>query len=908
MSAAPPARLTIAIQKSGRLADKSLELVSSAGLRVVKGANELLYRIENYPIDLLRVRDDDIPTFVADGVGDLQVVNYLSFDNQGVAPIVTATLDALDLDPLTPGIQVLEGSRVNVLPSITDDVQVRNVELIRGGQVVQNDVAFPFEMSAVLPTITANGSNQVTLQVRATDTGGNFGLSAPITVQLVPDTFGPTLVSSTVNEGGIFGRSFRSVTLTFSEAIDPASFTTTAVQLVDSNGIAKSADNIQFRTAGKQVQLTFAEQPVGAYTLRIDRIQVKDRAGNVMGTGFLDTHFTINQFSVEWIAPTGGNWNTAANWSTGIVPITTDDVFIGITSSPVVISSGTVNIQSLISNSALTLSGGTLILNGDSQINGAFVQSGGILGGAGKIILNGAAAITGGSMRDAGTTLLNGATTISGSGLVLDGGRILTNSNTVTWTAGTIELNNNVQAGAGTINNLVGATWVDSGTVAKTMRSAFGTTADNALALFNNAGTYTKSGTGTTSIGANVLDTNVLTVTSGILEFYALTNTHSAASTITVGAGATLTNTGSLQVLTGGTVNVAGTLSMNNGFAELSLAAAQVLNGSGTLLLANGTLTGTPTLTVNLTTTITFVSMQDAGTTLLNGATTISGSGLVLDGGRVLTNSNTVTWTAGTIELNNNVQAGAGTINNLVGATWVDSGTVAKTMRSAFGTTADNALALFNNAGTYTKSGTGTTGLDVQVLNGGTVSVQTGTVRFAGASVFTNAGAIAIKPGALVSVTGGYSQIATGSLSIEVGGLLTSQFGRLTATGAATLNGTLNVSLANGFTPVLNDRVRFMTHASRTGFFATTNGLDLGGGLAFQVEQTDPLDLELVTVAAAPASATAQSSGSNQDSALTPDGSLAYVQRSWVKSFVAETGGATGEEDEELLITLPTGV
>jgi ATP phosphoribosyltransferase len=67
-------RLRIAIQKSGRLADKSLELIEDAGLRVVKGANDLLYRVENAPIDLLRVRDDDIPTFVGDGVADLGIV------------------------------------------------------------------------------------------------------------------------------------------------------------------------------------------------------------------------------------------------------------------------------------------------------------------------------------------------------------------------------------------------------------------------------------------------------------------------------------------------------------------------------------------------------------------------------------------------------------------------------------------------------------------------------------------------------------------------------------------------------------------------------------------------------------------------------------------------------------------
>lgn len=69
-----PARLTIALQKSGRLADRSLDMIRDAGLRFVKGANDLLYRVENAAIDLLRVRDDDIPTFVGDGVCELGVV------------------------------------------------------------------------------------------------------------------------------------------------------------------------------------------------------------------------------------------------------------------------------------------------------------------------------------------------------------------------------------------------------------------------------------------------------------------------------------------------------------------------------------------------------------------------------------------------------------------------------------------------------------------------------------------------------------------------------------------------------------------------------------------------------------------------------------------------------------------
>jgi autotransporter-associated beta strand protein len=237
---------------------------------------------------------------------------------------------------------------------------------------------------------------------------------------------------------------------------------------------------------------------------------------------------------------------------------------------------------------------------------------------------------------------------------------------------------------------------------------------------------------------------------------------------------------------------------------------------------------------------------------------------------------------------------------------------VAKTLRSAFGTAADNALALFNNAGTYTKSGTGTTTVSAPVLHSGTVSVNIGTLQLGFATGFANGGAISIKPGALVSVTGIYSQSTSGSLSVDIGGTATTQFGRMTVTGSATLNGTLNVALANGFTPVLGDRFRFMTDTSRAGFFATTNGLDLGGGLAFQVETTDPLDIELVTVAAAPASATVQSgpiavlsTSASSSPILTSDGSLAYVQRSWVKDFVSGSAGATDGEDEELLIALP---
>jgi ATP phosphoribosyltransferase len=67
-------RLHIAIQKSGRLAEKSLDLLRTAGYRLTKAAGDLAYSADNAPLDLWCVRDDDIPTFVADGVADVGIV------------------------------------------------------------------------------------------------------------------------------------------------------------------------------------------------------------------------------------------------------------------------------------------------------------------------------------------------------------------------------------------------------------------------------------------------------------------------------------------------------------------------------------------------------------------------------------------------------------------------------------------------------------------------------------------------------------------------------------------------------------------------------------------------------------------------------------------------------------------
>ncbi len=67
-------RLRLAIQKSGRLSDGTIELLKNCGLSISRGRDKLYGRIEEMPIDLLLLRDDDIPAFVSDGACDIGIV------------------------------------------------------------------------------------------------------------------------------------------------------------------------------------------------------------------------------------------------------------------------------------------------------------------------------------------------------------------------------------------------------------------------------------------------------------------------------------------------------------------------------------------------------------------------------------------------------------------------------------------------------------------------------------------------------------------------------------------------------------------------------------------------------------------------------------------------------------------
>ncbi|MXN88131.1 ATP phosphoribosyltransferase [Pasteurella canis] len=78
-------RLRIAMQKSGRLSQESQALLKQCGVKINLQEQRLIAYAENMPIDILRVRDDDIPGLVFDGVVDLGIIGENVLEEEELA-------------------------------------------------------------------------------------------------------------------------------------------------------------------------------------------------------------------------------------------------------------------------------------------------------------------------------------------------------------------------------------------------------------------------------------------------------------------------------------------------------------------------------------------------------------------------------------------------------------------------------------------------------------------------------------------------------------------------------------------------------------------------------------------------------------------------------------------------------
>ncbi len=263
-------------------------------------------------------------------------------------------------------------------------------------------------------------------------------------------------------------------------------------------------------------------------------------------------------------------------------------------------------------------------------------------------------------------------------------------------------------------------------------------------------------------------------------------------------------------------------------------------------LEVDGVLQGSRTISVTQTLTQAGGQMDGTGRTdLLPGAGGLISARSVVDGGRVFDNYGFVTW------VGDQLTGSTGTIRNF--GTWV---------ADASGTAQNLGVGTLVNAGTLRKQGANVTAITAgSFTNSGLVEVHdgplqcsnalqtAGTMRLAGGSlafgtpfilqggVLEGSGAVTgsvnntggtVSPGlgpGLLTLTGNYTQGAAGTLNIELGGLTPiTQYDRLVVNGAATLDGVLNTSAINGFTPQIGDSFTVLQYAAHTGAFATIQG------------------------------------------------------------------------------------
>jgi len=275
-----------------------------------------------------------------------------------------------------------------------------------------------------------------------------------------------------------------------------------------------------------------------------------------------------------------------------------------------------------------------------------------------------------------------------------------------------------------------------------------------------------------------------------------------------VDAGATLQITGSAGAfvnfnstsgkLTGGTYQVTGTLQISTPNSRtnnlVTNAASITLTGPSAQILNQ----------LNTSALSTFASNLSAGSFTLAGSQNFTSAGAFSNAGTVLVSSGS-TFTV----------AGSGSYVQTSGTTTVD-GTLATSSSSSF------------------RSG------DIYPIGAGSINLQGGSLFGNGgslsASVFSN-GALTpadspITTGRL-TIAGNYTQNANGALNANVAGA--TQFNQLAVSGTASLGGTLNVGLLNGFVPSLGATFQILTASAVKGAFSTVNGASINGSEHFTV-------------------------------------------------------------------------
>jgi ATP phosphoribosyltransferase len=124
-----PTRLKFAIQKSGRLTDHSLDLLVRCGLKYSRGKDQLMCYGENMPLDLLLVRDDDIPDLVQEDVCDIGIVGLNVIEEKRLG------FEARGIEPLFEQLQTLDFGRCRLCIAAPEGSVYSGPESLRGRRI-----------------------------------------------------------------------------------------------------------------------------------------------------------------------------------------------------------------------------------------------------------------------------------------------------------------------------------------------------------------------------------------------------------------------------------------------------------------------------------------------------------------------------------------------------------------------------------------------------------------------------------------------------------------------------------------------------------------------------------------------------------------------------------------------------
>jgi ATP phosphoribosyltransferase len=171
-------KLTLAIQKKGRLSEGSLELLKLCGIKVSNGGNHLKAVAEGFPMEILLLRDDDIPQYVADGVADIGMLgmNEVLEKKRDVRVIRNLGFSKCRLSIAVPksveysGINFLQGKRIATsYPAILENFLVENsiqaeIHSISGSVEIAPGIGLAdaiFEIVSSGGTLLSNGLKEV---------------------------------------------------------------------------------------------------------------------------------------------------------------------------------------------------------------------------------------------------------------------------------------------------------------------------------------------------------------------------------------------------------------------------------------------------------------------------------------------------------------------------------------------------------------------------------------------------------------------------------------------------------------------------------------------------------------------------------------------------------------------------